>query len=127
LSLSAIHAFAQTEAAEKKPLTTEEIAGKTFAYLDGSWGWHAMYFRPDMTFKVCGPVRVGCDEGTWSFENGKVIRVYKTWFATRNHRPTHLVLTINDKKGTFGLLSAQVHTLTDEIPHWVDIGTDPRK
>lgn len=125
LSLVFATASAQTEVVEKKALTAENLAGKTFTFIDGSWGWHAVYFRPDGTFKICGSLKIGCDEGTWFFEGGKVVRVFKVWFAKVNHRPTPLILTIDGEKGTYGSLSARVYLQEEAMPNWIAV--DPRK
>lgn len=130
-SFLATSAFAQdatpkVEEPTKKVLTAEDVAGKTFVYLDGAWGQHNFYFRKDGTFKVCGGAKIGCDEGKWSLVDGKLERVYNTWFKTRNHRPTSTPLTIEGKQGTFGRLSAGVYVEGESLPGY-PYYDDPRK
>lgn len=130
-ALSLVFAFfsasaaAQSETAEKKDLTSETLAGSTFVYIDGSWGAHAFYLRTDGTFKVCGTLKIGCDEGKWSLVEGKLVRVYSTWFSTKNFRPNPIALSRDGKKGVFGTLSAQVFEQNEALPQWVSL--DPRK
>lgn len=130
-SFLAASAFAQdatqkVEEPTKKTLTAEDIAGKTFVYLDGAWGQHNFYFRKDGTFKVCGGAKIGCDEGRWVLMNGKLERVYNTWFKTRNHRPAPTSLTVDGSRGIFGSLSARVYAEGESLPGY-PYYDDPRK
>lgn len=126
LALVCATASAQTEAVEKKVLTAEDVAGKTFVYLDGSWGNRSLYLRKDGTFRICGGPATGCDEGTWSLDGDKLVRVHQTWFASVNHRPRPVTVSVNGKVGTFASLKAVVLSLEDKFPLQI-IYDDPRK
>jgi hypothetical protein len=125
LTFFSIGAAAQSETVGKKDLISETLGGSTFVYIDGSWGAHAFYLRTDGTFKVCGTVKIGCDEGKWSLVEGKLVRVYSTWFATRNFRPNPITVSRDGRKGVFGNLSAEVFDQNEALPQWVSV--DPRK
>lgn len=122
LALVCTTASAQTE----KVLTAEDVAGKTFVYLEGAWGNRSLYLRKDSTFRICGGPKQGCDEGTWSLDGNKLVRIHRTWFASMNHRPNSVVLSVNGKEGTFGSLQAQILSLEDKFP-LSPIYDDPRK
>ena len=110
----------------KAAVTAEDLAGKTFVYIDGAWGQRGFFFRKDGTFKVCGGPRTGCDEGSWTVAEGKVQRVHNTWFATRNNRPNGIVVTVEGKKGSFAGLSARVLDENEPMPG-APVYDDPRK
>lgn len=121
--------FAAGVAAQEggKTLNVEDVAGKTFIYLDGAWGNYSMYLRKDGTFKVCAGPKQGCDEGTWSLDgDGKLVRVYQTWYPGAAHRPKLIALTVNGKEGTFAGIQAKVLSLDDKFP-LSPIYDDPRK
>lgn len=93
--LAVVSLFVQAQS-EKKVLGEEDIAGKTFHTL-GQFGPTVQYYRTDGTFKACGDSRFWCDEGTWSFIDGKINRKYQSW-----NNPNPAQVTQEGEKISFG-------------------------
>jgi len=122
---------AQAFAQEKKPLGFDDIAGKTF-YSITRFGTIVYHYLPDKTFRACGNIQAGCDEGTWDItESGVMPRVFKTWMTEHNGKPPPGKPFQIGQNYTFGPVGAsststwKLLTENEKLPPGVRV--DPRK